>query len=184
MIFTASGEGWVRRSIEDLLQITTMALATAGENGEPHSASVYFAADEQLNLHFFSDPGSQHGVDLARDPRAAVAFYPESQRWQDIRGLQMRGEAFPTGRGPDWERAWETYAAKFPFVTELKHVVAQNQFYVFVPHWIRLVDNRRGFGYKVEWVRNEETGPEDAGLLWQRVGPEGGAPVNSGGEDA
>jgi uncharacterized protein len=172
----------VRSSIEDLLRVTTMALATTGEDGEPHSASVFFAADEHLNLHFFSDPGSQHGLDVARDPRAAVSFYPESQRWQDIRGLQMRGAVFPTASGPGWERAWEIYAAKFPFVTELKHVVAQNQFYVFTPHWIRLVDNRQGFGYKAEWLRPAKTGPEHGDMPWHRTGPGGDEPSTGGGD--
>lgn len=182
MTSTVSGEGWVRSAIGDLLQVTTMALATTGEDGEPHSASVFFAADEQLNLHFFSDPDSQHGMDVARDPRAAVSFYAESQRWQDIRGIQMRGVVLPTPPGPGWERAWEIYAAKFPFVTGLEHVVARNQFYAFVPHWIRLVDNRQGFGYKVEWLRPAKTGPGGNDLPWQRILPEGEPPDKSGGE--
>jgi uncharacterized protein YhbP (UPF0306 family) len=172
MTFSASGEGWVLREFEDLLQITTMALATTGEGGEPHSASVFFAADERLFLHFFSDPGSQHSVDLAREPRAAVTFYPEDQRWQEIRGLQMRGAVYSTRPGPDWEHAWRVYSAKFPFVTELKDVVARNQFYAFVPGWIRLVDNRRGFGYKEEWVRGPGTGTGAGVSPWRPIKPE------------
>jgi uncharacterized protein len=170
-------------NLGDLLQLTTMVLATTGADGEPHSASVYFAADEHLNLHFFSDPSSQHGQDLDRDPRAAVAFHPEGQNWQEIRGIQMRGKAFPTEPGPAWEFAWEIYTAKFPFVAGLKSVVAQNQFYAFIPHWIRLVDNRRGFGFKEEWIRTETPGTGKGGFSWRRAGPEGEAPGAHGGED-
>jgi uncharacterized protein YhbP (UPF0306 family) len=36
-------------------------------------------------------------------------------------------------------------------VASLKSVVAKNQMYVFVPSWIRLVDNSQGFGFKKEW---------------------------------
>lgn len=136
---------------QDLLAIHTLTLATQGAGG-PHAAPVYFAADEELHLYFFSDPQSQHARCLAQDPRAAVAFYPPSQDWQEIRGLQMRGEAYPVKSDSQWEQGWACYRLKFPFVDALKAIVAQNALYVFLPHWIRLVDNRRGFGFKQEWT--------------------------------
>jgi uncharacterized protein YhbP (UPF0306 family) len=136
---------------QDLLAIHTLTLATQGADG-PHAAPVYFAADEDLHLYFFSDPQSQHAFHLAQDPRAAVAFYPPSQDWQEIRGLQMRGKVHLLKPGAQWEQGWACYRAKFPFVDALKAIVAQNALYVFTPHWIRLVDNRQGFGFKQEWT--------------------------------
>jgi hypothetical protein len=135
----------------DLLSLSSMTLATSGPSGSPHAAPVYFAANEALRLYFFSDPQSQHSLDLARDPHAAAAIYPECRDWQDIRGLQLHGEILPVPPGPEWDAAWELYAAKFPFVSELKAAVERNALYVFIPHWARLVDNRRGFGFKQEW---------------------------------
>jgi len=135
----------------DLISVTTLTLATCGADGAPHAAPVYFAADEELRLYFFSDPVSQHSLDLEHDPRAAVAIYPECHGWQEIRGLQLRGEVRRVSPGAEWEAAWALYAARFPFVEELKEAVARTALYVFVPHWARLVDNRRGFGFKQEW---------------------------------
>lgn len=129
-----------------------MTLATSDAQGEPHAAAVYFAADEHLHLYFFSDPQSQHGKDLSRERRAAVSFYPQTQDWQEIRGVQMRGEVCLVEAGAEWEAGWTVYAAKFPFVRRLKVIVAQNALYVFVPDWIRLVDNTQGFGFKQEWI--------------------------------
>jgi len=134
-----------------LLSLSTMTLATHGVDGEPHAAPVYFAASDDLRLYFFADPDSQHAQDLATDPRAAATLDPEVSSWQEIRGLQMRGEVARVPRGAEWEAAWEGYAAKFPFVRSLKAVVSRNDLYVFIPHWVRLVDNRRGFGFKQEW---------------------------------
>jgi uncharacterized protein len=134
-----------------LLSLSTMTLATCGADGAPHAAPVYFAASDDLRFYFFSDPESQHAQDIAIDPRAAAAFYPEGTDWQDIRGVQMRGRVLAVSRGPEWEAAWERYAAKFPFVRSLKAVVARNELFVFVPHWVRMVDNQRGFGFKQEW---------------------------------
>ncbi len=135
----------------DLLSLSTLTLATSGAGGSPHAAPVYFAAAETLRLYFFSDPQSQHSLDLTQDPRAAAAIYPECRDWQDIRGLQLQGEVHPVPPGPEWEAAWLLYATKFPFVSELKTVVERNALYVFIPRWARLVDNRRGFGFKQEW---------------------------------
>ena len=159
-----------------LLIPSTLTLATCGPDGEPHAAPVYFAAEgilsleeasitggleiqpdlqgmrQALRLYFFSAAESQHGQDIARDPRAAVALYPESERWQDIRGLQMRGEVQAIDPGPQWDQAWKHYQAKFSFVKALQPVVARNRLYVFIPRWVRLIDNRQGFGYKQEWV--------------------------------
>ncbi len=136
----------------DLLSLSTMTLATTGADGDPHAAPVYFAADTDLTLYFFSAPDSQHGQDLRHNPRAAAAIYPECFGWEDIRGLQLRGLVMRLDRGPAWEAAWAVYVAKFPFVAALKVIVAMNELYAFRPRWIRLVDNRRGFGFKQEWA--------------------------------
>lgn len=134
-----------------LLDIPTMTLATVSATGVPHAAPVYFATSEALEFYFFSDPTSQHGRDLKANPLAAAAFFPESESWQSIHGVQMRGRARVLVRGPAWETAWEAYRRKFPFVSSLRAIVARNALYSFMPEWIRLVDNRRGFGYKQEW---------------------------------
>ena len=136
----------------NLLSTSTMTLATTGVNGISHAAPVYFVADEDLQLYFFSDPESQHAQDIAHQAAAAVAFYPECFSWEDIRGVQMRGEVHLVEPGAAWDRAWLLYQSKFPFVSALKEIVAQNAMYVFIPDWIRLVDNQRGFGYKQEWT--------------------------------
>jgi uncharacterized protein YhbP (UPF0306 family) len=135
---------------QDLLDLPSLTLATQGAEG-PHAAPVYFAAGEALRLYFFSDPNSQHSRHLAQDARAAVAFYPPSQDWREIRGLQMHGRVIRLDHSPQWEQGWACYRAKFSFVDALQAIIAQNALYVFTPCWIRLVDNRRGFGFKLEW---------------------------------
>jgi uncharacterized protein YhbP (UPF0306 family) len=144
----------IPNSLPELLTVAAMTLATAGPDGQPHAAPVYFAASpngDALRLYFFSDPASQHSQDLGRDPRAAAAFYPESQGWQEIRGVQMRGEARPVAAGEAWNAGWKCYVGKFPFVEGLKLIVARNTLYCFEPVWLRVVDNRRSFGFKEEW---------------------------------
>jgi uncharacterized protein YhbP (UPF0306 family) len=138
-------------AVLELLELAAMTLATTGEYGEPHAAPVYFAAGTSWQLYFFSDAHSQHSADLARQPMAAAAIHPERTTWQEIRGLQLRGTVAPVMPGPEWDAAWDMYALKFPFVKNMRAIVAINTLYVFRTHWLRWVDNRQGFGFKKEW---------------------------------
>lgn len=141
-----------------------MTLATYNPQDGPHAAAVYFVAvypvdletglgreQTSLHLYFFSEAKTRHGRDLAQNPRAAAAIYPETRDWREIHGLQLRGKVFQVPAGATWEHAWMAYQAKFPFVSALKPIVMQNNLYLFRPDWIRLVDNRQGFGFKQEW---------------------------------
>jgi uncharacterized protein YhbP (UPF0306 family) len=143
---------------EELFQVAAMTLSTLDPEAGPCAAPVYFVSRQGAQagsiwrLYFFSEAASQHAQNLSRDGRAAAAIYPECLGWQEIRGLQLRGWVKSVPKGGEWELAWQAYCAKFPFVTQLKPIVARNELYVFVPTWIRLVDNRRGFGFKQEWI--------------------------------
>ena len=134
----------------ELLGLPAMTLATCGADGLPHAAAVYFAADAASRLYFFSEPGSQHAADLEHNPAAAVTIQPQAATYQEIRGLQSRGRVRRVLPGAEWEQAYTLYLSKFPFVAGMRDTVAKNTLYVFTPAWLRLLDNRRGFGFKEE----------------------------------
>ncbi len=135
----------------ELLAVSTLTLATVGPDGRPEAAPVYFAADRRIHCYFFSSPDSRHSRNLILEPRAAAALYPECFGWEEIRGVQMRGLVRALTPGAGWDHAWRLYLDKFPFVEEMADEVQRNKLYVFEPDWVRLVDNRRGFGFKQEW---------------------------------
>ncbi len=128
-----------------------MTLATIDPEGNPHAAPVYFVADDEMRCYFFSERKSQHSQQIANNPKVAAAIYPECEGWQGIKGLQLRGEVCLVESSQAWDSAWGFYQVKFPFVRALKAVVAKNKLYIFIPSWIRLVDNSQGFGFKKEW---------------------------------
>ncbi|RPI24477.1 MAG: hypothetical protein EHM70_21255 [Chloroflexota bacterium] len=139
-------------NISDLLSLSTLSLATVGEAGEPHVAPVYFAQAEDMRLYFFSENHTQHGRDLGKNADASVCIYPETQSWREIRGLQMRGRVSVVERGPEWDAAWSLYVEKFPFAAGMRWMIKRHTLYVFIPGWVRLIDNRSGLGYKEEWT--------------------------------
>jgi uncharacterized protein YhbP (UPF0306 family) len=149
----------MERMRELLESISTMTLATTDLLGNPHAASVYFVSvdiEGGWQFYFFSDENSQHSHHVAQNPKTAAAIYPECQGWSDIKGLQLLGETRLVESKVEWNFAWAHYQDKFPFVRSMKTVVAQNRMYVFIPNWIRLLDNSRGFGYKKEWRQSSK----------------------------
>jgi uncharacterized protein YhbP (UPF0306 family) len=116
-------------------------------------------------LAFFSSPNSYHARCLATDPRAAATIYPETQSWQTILGLQLHGrvlslpplppgallESTPLAQSELAVAAWQAYRAKFPFIDGMQEIIARNRLHIFTPDWLRLIDNRRGFGFRQEW---------------------------------
>lgn len=147
----------------DLLSLSTLTLATASSEGEPHAAPIYFVALQSpiskvppFQLYFFSVPDSRHSRDISASGLAAGAIYADTQDWREIHGLQLRGKVDSISNEHEWENAWQAYQKKFPFVKTLKDVVNQNRLYRFLPAWVRLVDNRQGFGHKQEWTFLDE----------------------------
>jgi uncharacterized protein YhbP (UPF0306 family) len=133
-----------------LAETSTLTLSTIDPDGTPRATPVFFAFDDQATLIFLSDRDTPHCRNLERQPAVAAALYPEVSEWRELRGLQIKGRAstFPTS---EQEAALAVFADRFPFVRDLEEVVSQSEVYRLRPSWVRLVDNRQGFGYKREW---------------------------------
>ena len=141
---------------------TTMTLATSGEDG-PWAAAVFYAHDSDLRLYFISAKDTRHAADIELNPKVAVAVNTQHKDWSDIRGLQIGGVAEIVT--PDQRAAVvETYLAKFPALRPLFSVPRNEQesriarafaaspFYRVRPNRIRLIDNRKAFGHRDEYV--------------------------------
>lgn len=145
---------------EFLARHTTLTLATIGPEG-PQAAALFYAHDAALNLYFLSALSSRHARNLAADPRCAATIQADGQDWRQITGLQIEGVAQAISSPEEWAIAYEVYRAKFPFVGDawqgkgisaltLSGPLARSRFYRLTPHWVRLIDNARGFGHKDE----------------------------------
>jgi uncharacterized protein YhbP (UPF0306 family) len=143
--------GETRTQISRLLaEQSTLTLATIDPAGQPIAASLFFAADTQLNLFWTSSANSRHSRNIARDARAAVTVHNATWSWRDIVGAQLEGEAVEIGPGADWQSALDLYLSKFPFAKGFEAELSRSSFYRFTPRWGRLIDNGQGFGHKEE----------------------------------
>jgi uncharacterized protein YhbP (UPF0306 family) len=146
-----------------LARRNTLTLATLGLEGDPQAADLYYAETDGLTLYFVSVPGSRHALNIARNPRVAVTIHADSERWRDIRGVQLEGTCAPVD-GAERAGAWARYTAKFPFVladaallapgaqAQVARALGQVSIYRITPHWLRWIDNAVGLGHNQEWL--------------------------------
>jgi len=74
-----------------------------------------------------------------------------TDKWQEIRGVQMRGHAeavLDNSRA----RIAEAYQSRFRLGEEFGQIIARHELYRFEPGWVRYIDNSLGFGYKFEFT--------------------------------
>lgn len=143
----------------------TVTLATQGPQG-PWAATVFFASDDALNLYFVTDPRTRHGRDMMDGGPVAAAINRDIHTWDEVLGLQLSGRASVL-EGEARERALRLYLGKFADVARLfdqpgddhEQVIAnrlrRTAFWCLRPDRIRVVDNRRGFGWKAEFDLRE-----------------------------
>src|SRR5215472_4559565 len=76
----------------------TCRVATAGKDGRPHVAPLWFAWDG-TSLWLSSLVRSQRWTDLMRDPRVAVVV-DAGVGYTELRGVELSGEVVPVGEIP------------------------------------------------------------------------------------
>lgn len=138
----------------------TATLATSGDAG-PWAAAVFYAHDADLNLYFVSDQRTRHARDIAKSPVVAAAIHADCSSWSEVRGVQLSGQVQALS-GARREAALHCYLTKFPQIKALFEAPGSDQerliaerlraasLYRLRPVWIRLIDNRAGFGHKRE----------------------------------
>lgn len=151
----------LRDSIRQMLGAHgTLTLATCAA-GRPWSSTVFFASDDAFNLYFVSDRRTRHALEMSANPKVALAINADMDNWSDVRGLQIEGVAQIVS-GLQRPIALALYLGKFASVKMLfespksadEQAIAQRlrdtDFWCVTPNFIRLIDNRRGFGFKEE----------------------------------
>lgn len=154
---TAEARADIQRMLESH---NTLTLATV-KDGLPWAATVFYASDDTLNLFFVSDHRTRHAQEMTANPTVALAINADVDDWNGVRGLQIEGTAGKV-EGAERARVLALYLGKFLSVRALfetprspdEQTIAQRlkntDFWRVTPRFIRLIDNARGFGFKLE----------------------------------
>ena len=150
-----------RAAIRQMLEAhNTISLATCRDD-KPWVASLFFASDRDLNLYFVSDYRTHHAGDIGDGADVFATVNTDCAQWSEVKGLQISGFAKMVD-GLERMSALRYYLLKFPDVKALfeapkgkdEETIAQRlksaSMYRLEPRWIRLIDNSRWFGYKLE----------------------------------
>lgn len=129
---------------------STLALATVNANGQPEVTPIFYVSDETLALYWLSATSSRHSLNLTAQPRVAATIYPAVWGWNDIRGVQIEGEAQAVTDERVREQILSRYLEKFPLPPAFIAAIAASTLYILKPAWLRWLDNGVSFGYKEE----------------------------------
>ena len=131
----------------------TMSLATVDAQGHAHAANLQFVADDQLCLYYVSSLSSAHSEHIVIDPRVAATIYAHTDEHTQIHGLQLHGRCEQVVDVTQKQRIWELYVNRFDFITGnpmFESFLRSEEFFKVTPTWLRWIDNRRSFGFKME----------------------------------
>jgi uncharacterized protein YhbP (UPF0306 family) len=122
-----------------------LSIATVSDHG-PWCASCFYAWDEENNtLVITTDTTTRHGSAFLTNPSVAGTIALETWRVGRIRGLQFTGTV-KEPQGEELSRARKKYLRRFPYAA-----LTDIHLWVISLNYIKLTDNRLGFGKKIVW---------------------------------
>ncbi|MFA6126223.1 MAG: pyridoxamine 5'-phosphate oxidase family protein [Bacteroidales bacterium] len=160
------------RIIRFLRRHHVLTLATTSGQASWTAHCFYAVLDDQAALVFTSDPETRHGSEMLNNPQVSGGIALETKVIGMIRGIQLTGRSFlfHPGEGRDpvtlhegspsdfissptadelMAAARNAYLKRFPFA-----LAAKLDLWILFIDYIKMTDNRLGFGRKVVWERN------------------------------
>lgn len=105
----------LRKLIEDYLREAKLMQLATSINNQPWTCSVWFAADENLNIYWISSTTRRHSGEVLKNKKVAAAIVVPHTPEDVPRGLQLQGTAEMLKKKADIEKAFSVYAGRiFP----------------------------------------------------------------------
>lgn len=139
-----------KRIVELIKKHHVLTLVTSCDN-LPWCAHCFYTYLENNNwLVFTSEEATKHVQDALANPEVAGGIVLETMNVGKIRGIQLRGIM----RQPLEEEAGEVkmaYLKRFPFAV----VMNIKSLWILEIQYIKMTDNRLGFGKKAIWEKGD-----------------------------
>jgi uncharacterized protein YhbP (UPF0306 family) len=125
-----------------------LTIATAVEN-EPWCANCFYSYLEEDNMLVFTTGNeTRHGKEFDKNPLVAGSIVLETMLIGKIRGIQFQG-IISEPDGDTLDRAKSAYLKRFPIAA-----LMDTRLWVVKLTYIKMTDNRLGFGKKIIWIHN------------------------------
>lgn len=119
-----------------------LTLATATTYGEPYCCNLFYAFHDGAFI-FTTDYSTNHGRMMVENSRVAASIVLETRTVGKVQGLQITGVISPAREGDKLQ-----YIKSFPYAA-----VADLTLWRLEANFLKLTDNRLGFGKKLIWER-------------------------------
>jgi uncharacterized protein YhbP (UPF0306 family) len=137
------------RIIKFLKRHHVMTIATSAGN-KPWCASCFYAYMKEDNLFVLTtEDDTKHGKEFAENPVVAGSVALETMIAGKIRGIQLQGTVYKP-EGDELGKAKIHYLKRFP-VAALMDI----HLWVIKPAYIKMTDNKLGFGRKLTWTAEQ-----------------------------
>jgi len=115
-------------------------------NNEPWCANCFYTYLEDDNLLVFTtDEDTRHGKEFVENPIVAGSVVLETMIIGKIQGIQFQGIIFKPD-GAELDKIKLCYLKRFPVA-----VLMDTHLWAVKPTYIKMTDNRFGFGKKLIW---------------------------------
>ena len=136
-----------KRIVDFIKEHHVLTLATSAD-GKPWCANCFYIYLEQENCFVFtSDNKTKHVKDVLENRNVAGSVVLETNTVGKIRGIQFQG----TMEIPEKDlssKAKKSYLKRFPYAVLMKTTL-----WVLHLDYIKMTDNRLGFGKKLIWEK-------------------------------
>jgi uncharacterized protein YhbP (UPF0306 family) len=138
----------MEKRITDFIKKHHVLTLSTSYEGLPWVANCFYAYMEAENaLVFTSDNNTKHIRDLEEGNIVAASIVLETSVVGKIQGIQMRGRLSEPGEEM-LKTARLAYLKRFPFAA-----LMETTLWVLEVEYVKMTDNRLGFGKKVIWGR-------------------------------
>ena len=122
----------------------TLCLSTCKDE-IPFTCTLFFAYDKTHNsLIVASDEKTQHAQNILQNPHVSGVIYLHTEIVGLIQGIQFQGKMALC------KERCEIYYKRFPYA-----LVMQPTLWSIELEWIKMTDNKLGFGKKIIWSLGE-----------------------------
>ncbi len=126
-----------------------LTLATSNNNN-PYCANCFYSfLEEEKMLVFTSNTDTKHIKDILLQDNVAGSIVLETIVVGKIQGIQFAGKIFEP-HDEILKKAKRSYLKRFPFA-----ILMNTKLWVIKLSFVKLTDNRLGFGKKLIWEEND-----------------------------
>jgi general stress protein 26 len=132
--------------IEYLTKKQFITLATCSSKGVPITHPIAHVTDGST-IYFVTDKTTRKVQNMIENKNVAYSTFDEIDEINQIKSIQMEGQASIISEGAEYQKVWDKIVKKFPFMEKMPPN-PNNVIVKITPIKCHFSDYSKGFGYR------------------------------------